>query len=260
MGRFIGTVRAHFRLIVFALLTGAFIAVIKVRGLFADECPHFVAGAANVWARVLSRLCGFEYRVRGNRPEPNSLVLANHRSYLDIVALLSQTPCAFLAKEEIGQWPVMGYAARLNNTVFVDRDCKVSRKAARLAAIERLQRGLTFAAFPEGTTRRGPGIDPFYPGLFWVAYNHGYKLVPVAIEYGHPEDCFVDKDEFLPHFLRCFAKRRVLVNMVYGPALSGIDGERMRTFSHQWIQDNLEVPVAESPEGYPETIPDALPA
>jgi 1-acyl-sn-glycerol-3-phosphate acyltransferase len=190
---------------------------------------------------------GIELEVSGTAPGERVLLLANHRSYIDIPVLLSQVPCAFLAKAEIGTWPLFGAAARLVHTVFVQREDPESRRASRDGALDRLQRGLTFAAFPEGTTSRGPGTLPFFPGLFRLAEEHGIPVVPVAIEYHDPGDAWVDDDPFLGHFLSCFRKRRVRVSLAFGPTLRADRMPDLKAEAERWIAARLAAGRATPP-------------
>jgi len=173
--------------------------------------------------------------VHGSPPEGPHLLLSNHRSYVDIVAILSQVPCAFLAKAEIAGWPLFGFAARLTHTVFVTRDDLESRKRAREGALALLQRGVSFAAFPEGTTSRGPGVLPFYPGLFRLAEQYDFPVVPIAIEYEDPADAWVGDDPFVGHFLTAFRKRRMRVRLVFGEPIRAHQVDDLRDATRAFI-------------------------
>jgi len=185
-------------------------------------------------------LLGVRVEVHGSPPSGPVLLLANHRSYVDIAALLAQRPCAFLAKAEIEEWPLLGAAARATHTVFVRREDKASRRAARAGALALLQRGVAFAAFPEGTTSRGPGALPFFPGLFELAAEQRIPVVPVAIEYGNRDDAWVGDDGFIPHFWGCFRKRRVELALAFGPVLQLADKDGLRSEAEAWIHGRLE--------------------
>jgi 1-acyl-sn-glycerol-3-phosphate acyltransferase len=185
-------------------------------------------------------LLGVRLEVHGSPPAGPVLFLANHRSYVDIAALLAQRPCAFLGKAEIAEWPLIGAAARGTHTVFVQREDKASRRAARLGALGLLQRGVAFAAFPEGTTSRGPGALPFFPGLFELAAEHEIAVVPVAIQYASPEDAWVGDDGFVPHFLDRFRERHMHVALAFGPVLQQKDKNRLMAEAEAWIRDRLE--------------------
>jgi 1-acyl-sn-glycerol-3-phosphate acyltransferase len=218
-----------------ATLTGvATLRLRRTRG-FSIENPYAAILHGHAWARGLVRALGIDLSVHGSLPQGPHLLLANHRSYVDIVAILSQVPCAFLAKSEIEGWPLFGQAARLTHTVFVKRDDLESRKLARESALALLQRGVSFAAFPEGTTFRGPGLLPFYPGLFRLAEQYDFPVVPIAIEYEDPEDAWVGDDSFVGHFLTSFRKRRVRVRLVFGKPLRAHQVEDLRDATRSFI-------------------------
>src|SRR2546428_704839 len=64
---------------------------------------------------------GLRIRVHGKTPH-EGLIVSNHVSYLDIIALSTVTSCAFVSKKEVAAWPIFGLYARLGGTVFVDRE------------------------------------------------------------------------------------------------------------------------------------------
>jgi 1-acyl-sn-glycerol-3-phosphate acyltransferase len=175
----------------------------------------------------------------GHVPGERVLVVANHRSYIDIPILLAALPCVFLAKDEVASWPLFGRAAARLRTVFVQRDCRISRREARHAAGDLLSRGISFAAFPEGTTSGGPGIRVFLPGLFRLAEERGFPVLPVAIHYADPEDAFIDTATFLPHFLATSRKRNVRVQVRFGPLLRPDGATNLQLEAEAWIAGAL---------------------
>lgn len=193
-----------------------------------------------IWAsRWMVTLTGIELRVHGELPESGAILVANHRSYTDIPAILYSLPCAFLAKASVGRWPVIGWAARLANTVFVERASKESRRAAR-ASLKALQsQGLSVVIFPEGTTSPSPGRLPFRPGMFHLAAEGGLRVVPVAIEYKNSEDAWLGDDSFVPHFLRRFGEQKKSVVVTFGPVLMDTNGELLLRKVDEWLDDEL---------------------
>jgi 1-acyl-sn-glycerol-3-phosphate acyltransferase len=239
MGLF-GTARVVSRVFALAALTAFTVLRLKIAATLRGSCPHVATRHGHAWARRTLGLLGVSLEVHGSAPEGPVLLLANHRSYVDIAALLAQRPCAFLAKAEVSEWPLFGAAARETHTVFVKREDKASRRGARKGALALLQQGVAFAAFPEGTTSRGPGALPFFPGLFELAAEHGIPVVPVAIEYGDREDAWVGDDGFLPHFLDRFRRRRMEVALAFGPVLRLSDKEGLQKEAEAWIRSRLE--------------------
>jgi 1-acyl-sn-glycerol-3-phosphate acyltransferase len=239
----LGTARVTFRVLALATLTTFTVLHLKLSARLRGRCPHLATRHGHAWARRMLSLLGVKVQVHGSPPAGPVLLLANHRSYVDIVALLAQQPCAFLAKREIEEWPLFGAAARETHTVFVKREDKASRRAARAGALDLLRQGVVFAAFPEGTTSRGPGALPFFPGLFELAAEHRIPVVPVAIEYASRDDAWVGDDGFIPHFLSCFRRRRTQVALAFGPVLHRGDKEGLRAEAEAWIRSRLETLV-----------------
>lgn len=93
------------------------------------------------------------------------LLVANHTSYFDILVMSAALPVSFVAKMEVGTWPLFGLMSKLQRSVFVDRS---KRSEAAKAAVEirsRLKAGDTLVLFPEGTTSDGNRILPFKSAL-----------------------------------------------------------------------------------------------
>ncbi|MEW6774823.1 MAG: lysophospholipid acyltransferase family protein [Bdellovibrionota bacterium] len=247
--------RGLVRLTAFLGITLFFVLRNFVTSLFLKSCPHRCSRLAQEWARILIRGLGVRLEVWGSPPEGTALLVSNHRSYIDIAAILSQVPSTFLAKAEVADWPVVGRAARVNNTVFVQREDRDSRRQARLGAQDHLTQGLTFTAFPEGTTARAPEVLPFSPGLFEVAHKNQFPVCPVAIEYGDPEDAWVGDESFFGHFLRCLGKRTVHIRLAFGPVLGERSAQELREFSERWIRSNLRAPVLEWEAGSAPALP-----
>jgi 1-acyl-sn-glycerol-3-phosphate acyltransferase len=232
------TLRAVARLLLVAVLVSAVNALSRVRlrrGADADL-------ALRIYSRLsaaLVRLLGVAVDTEGSPPARQCVVVANHRSYVDIPLLMSAIPSVFLSKIEIGGWPLFGTAARLSRTVFVDREDRESRNRALGELGVRLDRGERIIVFPEGTTTTGPGCSSFRAGAFRLAASRGIAVVPVAIAYGHRLDAWVDDTSFVAHFLDRFRQPRMRVSMVIGPELHGTDAAVLKDRAERWIRGRL---------------------
>lgn len=113
-----------------------------------------------------------------------SLVVANHVSWLDDVALLALLPGVRpVAKAEMADWPVVGRTARRNGTVFLDR-ARLSRLPGVVAEVAALLRaGHDVLVHPEGTTGCGAELHRFRPALFQAAIDAGAPVRPLALRY-----------------------------------------------------------------------------
>ncbi len=140
-----------------------------------------------VYHRWVCRILGFHVRAKGEpiaaRP---ALYVANHTSYLDIEVLGSLLEACFIAKTEVGGWPLFGWLAKLQQSVFVDRRVR-STADQRDAIRERLDRGDRLILFPEGTSGDGNRVLPFKSALFSVADYQGkggpLPVQPVSVAY-----------------------------------------------------------------------------
>lgn len=230
--------RALWRLFVFVLVMFRHAGTIVVREMVGRSDRRRVAEQGQRWAKEITRRLGVRVRVEGDAPS-GALLLANHRSYIDIAAVLFHTPCVMLAKAEVSRWPLLGFAARVGNTVFVERENQASRDASREALGGLLREGLSVTVFPEGTTFAGPGILPFRSGMFRLAAAEGLDVVPVAISYADRGDAWVGEDTFLGHFFTCFAKERIDVYVRFGPALRGTDWKSLKEQTESWVRSHL---------------------
>ena len=134
---------------------------------------------------LVGRAAGLRARSVGTPLPGNVLFVANHLSWLDIMILAGETGTAFVSRDDVGRWPVIGWLAGLNNTVYVDRSNRraVQGQADTLRAA--LASGQPVALFPEGTTDGGTDVLPFRASLLSALFPPipGLKVQPVAIDY-----------------------------------------------------------------------------
>jgi 1-acyl-sn-glycerol-3-phosphate acyltransferase len=140
----------------------------------------------NRYHRMLARLFGLNVRVAGTPVRGEGvLIVANHTSWLDIVIFSAVQPLSFVAKAEIAHWPFFGTLARLQRTVFVERERRAATGQARNAIRERLEKGDCLVLFPEGTSHDGNTLLPFKSALLGAAEavmadGHHVKVQPVS--------------------------------------------------------------------------------
>lgn len=225
------------------VLAAVQLGVFRLRGAAAAQAVSRCA------ARILS-VAGVTIEVEGEYQRGQGLVVCNHRSYIDILAILSVTPCSFLCKKEVRSWPLVGGIAERMGVVFVDRSSRESRAQTLEKISAEVMAGAELAAFPEGTTSKGPGMRATYPGLFRAAETHGFGVVPMVIEYSDPEDAWVGDDTLLRHCLFWLAKPRSEVTLriaepdalVLRDSGSYLLGERpsLQERAEAWMRDALQ--------------------
>jgi 1-acyl-sn-glycerol-3-phosphate acyltransferase len=140
-----------------------------------------------VYHKICCRLMGIDIVTVGtmsrNRP---TLFVSNHTSYIDITVFGALIPGSFVAKAEVAQWPLYGWLAKLQRTVFVDR----KRNTAHLQRDQlqqRLAAGDNLILFPEGTSNDGNRVLPFRSALLSVAEASSPEaplvIQPVSVAY-----------------------------------------------------------------------------
>lgn len=140
------------------------------------------------------------------------LLVANHLSYLDIIALAALRPCVFVSKNEVRAWPIFGQCAALGGTIFVDRTRRgeVAGVAGQMRAA--LAEDLLIVLFPEGTSSGGTNVLPFRSSLLEPALQLGCPVTAAAIAYrldhgSVPDEiCYWRDMTLLPHLLNVWSK------------------------------------------------------
>jgi len=150
------------------------------------------------WAAGVLRAAGVGLRVSGTPRPGATLLIANHVSWLDIVALHAAVPHArFVSKADVLHWPLVGWLAQGAGTLFIERERK--RDALRVvhAMAEALQAGQTVAVFPEGTTGAGPELLPFHANLLQAAVATATPIQPAVLRFADPQHRFSPAVEFV---------------------------------------------------------------
>ncbi len=181
----------------------------------ARDAAHRLAGALGAIARAHS----IAVKVRGDIPRGTALVVANHVSYLDPLAILPLCPAIPVAKGEVSGWPLVGALGSALGVAFVRRADGMSRARTLLRMHALLAAGVPVLNFPEGTTSPGDRVLAFHRGSFGIAQRLGVPVVPLAIRYRDPALAWCDDALFLPHYLKMAARSRVDVELAFGAPL-----------------------------------------
>jgi 1-acyl-sn-glycerol-3-phosphate acyltransferase len=172
----------------------AFRVALIALGLIACVPLHYawrLVGARSPWPRRFLRWVGYAAGLRisiaGRPMTGNVLFLANHVSWLDILLLGGSAGAAFVSKAEVRDWPVIGWLAGLNRSVFIERAKKGEVRGQADSLREALAAaGQPVALFPEGTTEGGHETLKFRASLLASLFPPlpGVRAQPVAIDYG----------------------------------------------------------------------------
>lgn len=134
------------------------------------------------WSAKLLDVLGIRLSWSGTVPQSGMLV-SNHISFIDVFAINAIVPAAFVAKDDVRSWPLIGWLCRNTGTLFLERGSRSAAQRAREEIVARLQTGAHVAVFPEGTTSNGDAVQPFHSAMFQSAIDADVPVTPIAIAY-----------------------------------------------------------------------------
>ena len=189
------------------------------------------------WSAMMCRIFGLRREASGRLQPGAQLIVANHISWIDIPLLHSFAAMGFVAKAEIGQWPVIGWLADLGNTVFHHRGSHDSASGVLTAMVTGLEAGERIAIFPEGGILHGPGVKRFHARLFGAAISTAAPVQPVMLRYSRAGALYEDitfrpNEHFLANFLRLLMQPPCVADVQFLPPLDSA-GRRRRDLAEE---------------------------
>lgn len=194
----------------------------------------------HLYHRALCALLGVRIRTIGRRSGDDPLlIVSNHVSWLDICVITALTPVVFVAKSEVARWPVFGWLARLQRTIFIERERRQKTGAATQEIAGRLLGGDAVVLFAEGTSSDGLRILPFRSALIGAVHHAlgdsthhtAITVQPLSLAYvrfgGLPVGralrervAWYGDADLIPHFIGILAAGAVDVTVTWGDAVS----------------------------------------
>jgi len=155
-----------------------------VSSLFKQRTHNFNYTICTIWARLLYVIAGIQHKEIKQFPHDANkpyVFVANHSSYLDILAMLLSIhqPFRVLGKYEMSKIPVFGFMYKAT-VIMVDRSCANNRAKSTKELIVTLQKGISVFIFPEGTfNETNEPLIPFYNGAFKIAIETQTPIKPL---------------------------------------------------------------------------------
>lgn len=185
--------------------------------------------------KFLLKMAGIKLEIQGQLKKGKKVVyVANHISYMDVLALGAKIPGSFVAKNEVGKWPLINFVSVATRTLLIARITKFP--FSELCSFKRkIYRGENVIFFPEGTTSEGSSILKFKSSLFRIAEeaneNNIINIQPISLAYtkinGERTNYNTRKKlawygdaEFVPHLWEMFKTPRMTISLFFHPALT----------------------------------------
>lgn len=115
------------------------------------------------------------------------LLVCNHISFIDIFVINALLPSAFVSKDDVAGWPLIGWLSRRNGTVFIARGSRHAAHRTQAHMVELLRSGERLAIFPEGTSTVGVEVLPFHAALLQSAIDAETAVYALALSYRDSE-------------------------------------------------------------------------
>ena len=179
-----------------SILAGFFaltIPLMPVQAVLLRVAPKAARRFPHWYHKRVCQLMGIRLHIEGSVPADGAvLIVSNHTSWLDIPVLSAVAPVSFVTKKQVGTWPFVSWLAKLQRSVFIDRERRQASGEAAADIKSRLDAGDAIVLFPEGTSSDGNGVLPFKSALFGALWPSGDDVPPaqvlvqtVAIVYTH---------------------------------------------------------------------------
>ena len=214
---------------------GLTVFIVVVQGPALALRTNMARWLPKIWLRWCRRTIGMDVTVAGGSlVEGPALFVSNHISYLDVIAIGSVIDGSFVSRADIRQWPIFGFLATLQRTVFIERNPRHARKH-REELTSRLSSGDRLIFFPEGTSSDGTTILPFKSSLFSAAELEANRrpvpVQPISIAYTRldglplgrlmrPLYAWYGDMDFAPHFWQLLGLGRFKVEITVHDAVT----------------------------------------
>ncbi|MFT4171266.1 MAG: lysophospholipid acyltransferase family protein [Rhodocyclaceae bacterium] len=217
------------------------------RGVLIVQCVFPWLGAEHRraikrrWSARLVRILGIRLKQGTLDLPPGVLIVSNHISWIDIFVINALTETSFVCKDDVRQWPIIGWLVAHTGAVFIERGNRAAAARTAQAVTARLQAGERIVFFPEGTTTDGSTLLPFRAALFQAGCTSA-GVIPFALQYldeqgrRHPAPAYDGDISFAECMLAVVNTNDICVRALALPALpAGLDRREMAARSHHQL-------------------------
>ena len=186
---------------------------------YSDRYHRVRNKCVKLWCRLTSRIIHLKIHRTGTPESPTQIWVANHISWIDILALASEHDLVFIAKHEIATWPLLGEIFKGIGTLFIRRGNREATLALLQGMKEALEGGVSIMFFPEATTTDGAQVRRFGSKLFEPAADTQAQIQPIGLHYSGESQYvapFVGEDTFLQHLFQVLMLKEIRLSIAYG--------------------------------------------
>jgi 1-acyl-sn-glycerol-3-phosphate acyltransferase len=225
---------------------GAFIDLVwRALGRRLDETTR--AAVLQKWCKRVANALRLQVTTEGPL-HSSGLIVSNHLSYLDVLAFSIACQSCFVSKMEVRSWPLVGWAAHLAGTIFIDRSRAAATHEIQPEMEAALAAGVRLVLFPEGTSSSGEGLLPFRSSLLQPAIDLNAPITAAAISYTLPEGdpaqevCYWGAMTLAPHLLHLLTKEQILAHLRFAPQQLRFQDRKEAARALQLVIEGLRLP------------------
>lgn len=193
--------------------------------------------AFRLGARGVARITGMRIEVQGTPPKPPFYLVSNHLTFLDVFVIGSVLECVFVARDDLAQWPMLGFIIRGMNAVFINRERMRDTVRVNEQLTSAMSDGYGVVVFPESQVSTQGVVLPFKPALLEPAVQLDLHVHYASIHYRTPEGCppasevavWHDDVGLFEHYLNLAALPNFTAVLTFGD--SPIPGEDRKTLA-----------------------------
>jgi len=175
-----------------------------------------------IFLGFMARIAGVRVRTEGAL-RPGALLLANHESWLDVLALAGASQAIFVAHSGLSVHGGLRWLCDQNDTVFITREARGS-VADQVAQVRAALGTRPVTIFPEGTTNDGTALLPFRSSLLAAVepLAHEVPVQPVALDYADaPAIAWFDGEPGMTNVRKILRRRRTDLTIRFLEPLEG---------------------------------------
>lgn len=172
------------------------------------------------WSKILLFILRVKVVTNYEATNKKEILVSNHISWIDAFVLGSITGSRFVVRADVSNWPILGVLVKSTNALFLDRSSPKAAKESLQILIEKINSGIPFCVFPEGTTSNGTDVLPFKSPLLQCACEPDISARPISLAYKseNGERClrtpYVGDTTFLQSFIKILTSPTMIIAQV----------------------------------------------
>ncbi len=227
-------------------MTGALVALILLTKPVKSLNLFNPKALIRLWLNGARYFTGCKMSSKKTPIQHPTLIICNHVSWLDILVLGGTYQLHFLSKEEVSQWPIVGFLTVISGTLLIKRG------SGSQGAIDEIQNALSqgdnVGLFPEGTTSSGENTKAFHSRLLKSAYGAKSSISVFSLSYStnnstRDKKMGWDQQTFFDHLLYVLGQKRsyVKVNLVKNiKKYQQMQRKELAQYCRQLVDDDLQ--------------------